>query len=97
MLDVAALNPGLALPAHTTSTSNVILECAQFLSFVTWGPVKRADIYLGEKKAASVPLQVMADPAYPVIPTSCASAGPVATGVSDQDRPRLPDGIGRIC
>lgn len=74
---------GLALPAHTTGTSNVILECAQFLSFVTWGPVKLADIYLGEKKATSLPLQVMADPAYPVIPSSCAAAGPVAAGVSD--------------
>ncbi len=74
---------GLALPAQTTSGSAVTLECAQFLSFVTWGPVKLADIYLGGNKAPAVPLQVVADPAYPVVPSGCAAAAPVAAGVSD--------------
>lgn len=74
---------GLALPALTTAGSPVTLECAQFISFVTWGPVRRADIYLGNNKAAAVPLQVMADPAYRVVPSGCAAAGPVAAGVDD--------------
>ncbi len=74
---------GLALPAQTTASSNVTLECAQFLSFVTWGPVKLADVYLGGKKAPAIPLQVIADPAYPVVPSGCAAAGPIATGVGD--------------
>lgn len=74
---------GLALPAQTTSGSAVTLECAQFLSFVTWGPVKLADIYLGDNKAATVPMQVIADPAYTVVPSGCSSAGPIAGGVSD--------------
>ena len=74
---------GLALPMQTTTSSAVTLECAQFLSFVTWGPVRLADIYLGGKKAPTVPLQVIADPAYPVVPSGCAAAGPVASGVSD--------------
>ena len=74
---------GLALPAQTTTGSAVTLECAQFLSFVTWGPVKLADIYLGGNKAPAVPLQVVADPAYPVVPSGCAAAAPVAAGVSD--------------
>ena len=74
---------GLALPAQTTTGSPVTLECAQFLSFVTWGPVKLADIYLGSNKAPTVPLQLIADPAYPVVPSGCAAAGPVAAGISD--------------
>ena len=74
---------GLVLPPQTTASSNVTLECAQFLSFVTWGPVKLADIYLGGNKAPAVPLQVIADPAYPVVPSGCAAAGPLATQISD--------------
>ena len=74
---------GLALPAQTIPGSTVILECAQFLSFVTWGPVKLADIYLGSNKAATIPMQVIADPAYAVVPAGCSSAGPLAAGVSD--------------
>lgn len=74
---------GLALPAQTTTGSTVTLECAQFLSFVTWGPVKLADIYLGGKKAPTVPMQVIADPTYSVVPSNCSSAGPIAAGVSD--------------
>lgn len=80
---VSAVMSGLALPAQTTPGSAVTLECAQFLSFVTWGPVKLADIYLGGKKAPALPLQVVADPAYPVVPSGCSSAGPVAAGVGD--------------
>ena len=80
---ISAVMSGLALPAQTTPGSAVTLECAQFLSFVTWGPVKLADIYLGSKKAPAVPLQVMADPAYPVVPSGCSAAGPVAAGVGD--------------
>jgi hypothetical protein len=80
---VSSVMSGLALPAQTTPGSAVTLECAQFLSFVTWGPVKLADIYLGSKKAPAVPLQVVADPAYPVVPSGCSAAGPVASGVGD--------------
>ena len=80
---LSAAISGLALPAQTTAASNITLECAQFLSFVTWGPVKLADIYLGGNRAPSVPLQVIADPAYPVVPSGCAAAGPIATGVGD--------------
>ncbi len=77
-----ALN-NLALPAQTNASSAITLECAQFLSFVVWGPVRRADVYLGDKLAASVPIQVIADPAHPVVPSNCASAGPVVTSVGD--------------
>lgn len=77
-----ALN-NLALPAQTNANSAITLECAQFLSFVVWGPVRQADVYLGDKLAASVPIQVIADPAHPVVPSNCSSAGPVVTTVSD--------------
>lgn len=74
---------GLGLPAQTNPVSSVTLECAQFLSFVAWGPVKLADVYLGEKLAASLPIQVMADPAYNVVPSNCASGSVVAGSATD--------------
>ena len=80
---VSAAMSGLVLPAQTTPGNAVILECAQFLSAVTWGPVKLGDIYLGSNKAPAVPLQVIADPAYPVVPSGCSAAGPVAAGADD--------------
>ncbi len=73
----------LALPAQTTPGSSVTLECAQFLSFVVWGPVKQADVYLGDKRAAAVPIQVMTDPAYPTVPSNCTSAGLLASNSTD--------------
>jgi hypothetical protein len=73
----------LGLPAQTTPGSAVTLECAQFLSFVTWGPVKLADVYLGDKLAPALPIQIVADPAYPVVPSNCSSGGAVARSAED--------------
>lgn len=74
---------GLPLPAQTTSTSNTVVECGQFINFVTWGPVKLADVLIGEKRANNVPIQVVADPAYTVIPHSCGWTDSAATTTAD--------------
>ncbi len=80
---LASALSGVTLPAQTSGTSSTILECAQFLSFVTWGPVKLADIAIGGKRASNVPIQLVADPVYPTAPSGCSFASSVATGTSD--------------
>ena len=51
--------PALALPAQQVGGSATITECAQFLNGLAWGPVKLADVRMGGKVAASVPVQVL--------------------------------------
>ena len=80
---LASAVTGLKLPAQTTSTSNTVVECGQFINFVTWGPVKVADVLIGDKRANSVPIQVVADPAYSVIPHSCGRAASAASSTDD--------------
>ena len=55
--------PGLAL-----------LNCAQFVdnTFV-WGPVVTADVVMGGKTAPSVPVQIIADPAFEHLAGACSS------------------------
>lgn len=57
------------------SGSNPVLECAQFVSSVTWGPVKTADIQMAGEKASSVPIQVI-DPSIAPVPSGCSGVGP---------------------
>jgi hypothetical protein len=53
-----------ALPIQTDSASgNNVAACAKFGSGYTWGSLRNADVRLGGEVAASVPIQVMSDPA----------------------------------
>jgi hypothetical protein len=61
--------PALALPAQQVGSSSTITECAQFLNSVAWGSVQLADVRMGGKVAASVPVQVL----EPVLPTALSS------------------------
>ena len=74
----------LQLPNQTTlATGNSsILECASFLSGVTWGPVKLADIKLGLETARSIPIQVVADPLYSAVPSYCSNGLPTLQSAS---------------
>ena len=74
----------LQLPNQTTlATGNSsILECASFLSGVTWGPVKLADIKLGMETARSIPIQVVADPLYSAVPSYCSNGLPTLQSAS---------------
>jgi hypothetical protein len=73
----------IKLPGQTSGSNSTILECSQFLDFVTWGPVKLADVGIGSKRASSVPIQVVADPAYTIVPNSCSTLGSVASDTYD--------------
>ncbi len=64
----------LSLPQQDASDGNPIGECAGFVSGLTWGPVKTADIILSGEQANSVPLQVI-DPTFATVPAGCSSSG----------------------
>lgn len=70
----SALN---ALPlASQTNGSAPLAECAAFISGVTWGSVKVADIKMSSEIARSISIQVIADEAYPTIPSQCSNGLP---------------------
>jgi hypothetical protein len=64
----------LSLPP-VNSGGNPLVECNQFLDSVTWGPVRTADVKLAGEQASAVPIQVIGDPGFPNIPSSCTSNG----------------------
>jgi len=75
----SALAASLSLIQQTDSNGNAILECAQFATGVSWGPVKIADVKIAGKQALSVPIQIVGDPAFPTIPAPCSSLGATQT------------------
>lgn len=75
------LPSGFNLPKQTDSGGNPIGECNQFADGVTWGPVEMADIKISSEVASSIPIQVIADPAFAAIPSGCNS-GPDENTVS---------------
>lgn len=61
-----------------------LLNCAQFVDGTfSWGPVATADIVLGGKTAASVAIQVMADPAFDRASGNCSGGGDPITTPAD--------------
>lgn len=70
------LSPSLSLQQETTLAGNAIVECGQFADGFTWGPVKLADVKISGERANSVPIQVIADPAFSTVPGSCSGIGP---------------------
>jgi len=64
-----------SLPQQTDASNNPVAECAQFVSSYSWGSVRLADVTLAGETAASVPLQIIADPDFATVPTTCSNAG----------------------
>lgn len=62
--------------ANQTQNNSSVLECASFISGVTWGPIKLADVKLSAESARSIPIQVIADPLYAAVPTECSNGLP---------------------
>ncbi|WP_308445022.1 DUF3443 domain-containing protein [Paraburkholderia flagellata] len=73
----SALPAGFALPAVQAGTgSGIAGECAVFGTGYTWGAVRSADVKLAGEAAASLPIQLIADPAVPAsAPAGCAGSG----------------------
>jgi hypothetical protein len=66
----------LFLRQQTDSAGNPLVECGQFASGYTWGPVKLADVRIAQELARSTPIQLINDPVFPAVPSSCSSIGP---------------------
>jgi hypothetical protein len=64
-----------ALPQQKDSSGNSILECAQFVNSVLWGPVVNADVGMAGEKASSIPVQVI-DASSTPIAAGCKAIGP---------------------
>ncbi|MFM0737724.1 DUF3443 domain-containing protein [Paraburkholderia xenovorans] len=74
---IPTLAPLLLTQAGATDDkdgASPIAECMPFASGFTWGSVKRADIRIGSKTAANMPIQVMSDGAF-ATPSDCTSRG----------------------
>jgi hypothetical protein len=70
---------GGSLAQQKDASGNSILECAQFVDSVIWGPVKTADVSMAAEKASSIPIQVIDATTVPI------AAGCKAIGPSEED------------
>lgn len=74
----------LGLARATASNGKTLLNCAQFVDGTfSWGPVAAADVILAGKIAASLPIQVIADPQYSSTPRDCAGGNDVMKSAKD--------------
>ncbi len=68
------ISPALGLSRLTGTSGLPLLNCAQFVdNTFAWGPVAVADVLLGGKSAASVPIQVISDPTFNGLSAACSS------------------------
>lgn len=80
----SVLTPGFNLTRLTDAQSRPLLNCAQFVdASYAWGSVVSADVWLGGKTAASVPIQIMADPMAGRAASACSAGGTALAGVAD--------------
>lgn len=70
-------------PAVTDSSGNPFAECAQFASGFSWGSVRQASVTIAGETVASLPIQIIGDPAFPSVPASCSSAGAAQNTVAE--------------
>ncbi len=79
----AAIGSAVKLPRLNAASGFPLLNCVQFVdNTYAWGPVAAADVVLGSKTAASVPIQIIADPAYNALAGPCSSSG-TATAITN--------------
>jgi len=71
------LKSALTLPLSQEGT---LVECAQFVSFFTFGPVMMADVKMAGEAASNIPVQVIGDAGtnagFPDIPAACQNSSP---------------------
>lgn len=72
----SVLSSSLSLPQVMAATGDPLVECAQFDDGFTWGSVRLADVKVAGEVAANVPVQIIGDPAFGSVPSTCSSSGP---------------------
>ncbi len=76
----SALNRGTGLRGVNAPGGLPLLGCVQFVdNTFAWGPFVQADIVLGAKRAANLPVQVIADPASAHLATACSSGSNITS------------------
>jgi hypothetical protein len=66
------LSNALQLAPRSAAGGYPLLSCAQFVdNTLAWGPVVSADLQLGDKTAANVPIQIIGDPAFDALAPAC--------------------------
>jgi len=78
----SALPASLSLPQQVDAAGDPVLECAHFVDGYMWGPVKLADLKISGEQASSLPIQVIGDPQFPLVPGRCAATGSSKNSVS---------------
>jgi hypothetical protein len=78
----SALPSGFSLPQQMTA-GKPEAECFTFADGFVWGSVRLADLQLGGERAANMQLQLIGDPAFPTIPSSCSATGMAEDTVAD--------------
>jgi hypothetical protein len=53
-----------------------LVECFQFVSGFTWGPVTMADVKIAGEVASNIPIQVVGQSTFPTIPAACQNSVP---------------------
>ncbi len=72
------LSPSLGLGKVASASGLPLLACARFLdNSFAWGPVVTADITLGGKTVAAMPVQVVADSDFTSLARSCSSGAAI--------------------
>lgn len=79
----SAIGNNLHLQRVTSANGAPLLGCAKFVdnSFV-WGGIANADLSLAGLKAANVPIQVIADPAFNPFASTCSTGKPLETAIA---------------
>lgn len=74
----SALNT-VTLPQQKNAFGVPIVECLSFVDLTyVWGSVRTADVKMAGEAASSVPIQLIGDPAFSNVPTSCSNGGTAA-------------------
>lgn len=75
-LRVLASQLTIALPQATLG-GETLGTCVQFVDMsYAWGPVQTGDIEMAGEKAASQPIQVIAQPGFASVPSTCSNGAP---------------------
>jgi hypothetical protein len=82
---MGSLLSGITLPAATDSNNHALYNCVQFVDGYSYGPVKRADLYIAGEGASSLAIHVIDDSQQPNppndVPTDCSNGTPSINSV----------------
>ncbi len=77
----STLGAAVPTPASDPATGGALRECAQFADGYSYGSVATADVQLGGRTLAALPIQLIGDAAAGTAPASCVS-GPAENTVA---------------